>query len=176
MSGQLGHGARPEYSAVPVTVSGIDDARAVAAGMSHACAERGDGSVWCWGTNDFGNLGDGTTTTRSAPVMLAGLVTGSRIARELAGSVTCAVRPDGGVACVGRNAEGELGDGSGTDSSVPASVAGLTGVVALGGGGQSWCAGRSNGEAWCWGDNAYGQLGDGSTTDRWTPVRVVDVP
>ncbi len=112
MRGQLGDGTtnslvEPE---VRVGVAWLRGATALAASDAHTCALRTDGAVACWGYNEFGQLGDGTTTDRPTPVVVAGLTGATALA---AGSAhTCALLGDGTVACWGANEYGQLGDGT----------------------------------------------------------------
>jgi alpha-tubulin suppressor-like RCC1 family protein len=106
--GQLGNGTLTD-STVPVTVSGISTATAVAVGESHSCALLSDGTVRCWGMNALGQLGNGTTRDSSTPVTVSGL---SSVTGLTAGSVhTCARRSDGGIRCWGDNSLVQLGLG-----------------------------------------------------------------
>jgi hypothetical protein len=170
-SGQLGDGTTTN-SSTPVDVVGLDQGvTAVTAGEDHTCALV-NGGVKCWGNNAYGKLGDGTTTNRTTPVDVIGL--GSGVTAVSAGSAhTCAIGPSGGARCWGANWEGELGDGTFTDSSTPVDVVGLEqGVTAIAVGLYHTCAIGPNGGAKCWGDNYFGQLGDGTTHKRNTPVDV----
>lgn len=137
-----------------------------------ACALRCDGSVWCWGVNTHGQLGDETTVSRSTPVRVRGLG-GPATAIGAGYAHACAV-VRGEVRCWGRNLSGALGDGTRTDRSAPVTVQGLGGVaVAVVGGGLHTCALLEGGALRCWGANDRGQLGDGTDIDRSTPRAVV---
>lgn len=145
-----------------------------ASGRAHSCALSRDGTVGCWGRNEFGQLGVGEASTlpRTTPVPVRGLPEAARfIAAGLAH--TCAVGSSGAVFCWGWNAFGQLGDGSQQDRTIATRVTGLPGeVLGLSLGYNHSCALTRQGEAWCWGGNSNGQLGDDSRTDRPRPVQV----
>ena len=151
-------------------------AETVEAGADHTCSVTGGGRVRCWGDNANGQLGDGTTTSRtsrSRPVLVPGL---SGVLQVVSGAAhSCALLGDGRVSCWGSNASGQLGDGSTTSRSAPAVIA-LSGVVRLTAGASHTCALLSTGLARCWGSNGLGQLGDGSTTLKTFPTLLPDLP
>ncbi|MFC4808170.1 fibronectin type III domain-containing protein [Paenibacillus sp. GCM10023250] len=161
------------YRSVPVQIPGLDSVVAIAAGQLHNLALKSDGTVWAWGWNGSGQLGDGSTTTRPTPVQVNGL--GSVSAIGAGSSHSLAVRSDGTVWAWGHNYSGALGDGSTNNHSSPAQVAGLDSAasVATDDGAHS-VAVRSDGTVWAWGYNGSGQLGDGTTTTRNAPVQVAD--
>lgn len=170
--GQLGDGTK-EGRQQPVDVVGLDSPmQAVTAGGDHTCALSTGGSVWCWGSNTIGQLGDGTNRERNGPVAVAGL--GSGVQAIVAGSYhTCALLGSGGVKCWGTNYEGQVGDGSFPSRFTPVDVVGLTaGVQQIAAGGNHTCALTADGEVRCWGWNYAGQVGDGSLITRRAPVQV----
>ena len=142
----------------------------IATGVMHTLLAKSDGTVWTWGGNLEGQLGDGTTNSRSQPVRITGLPGVIAVAAGHYHSVALAA--DGTVRTWGRNFSGQLGDGTTTQRSAPVEVDGLTGVTAVAAGGGSTYALRSDGTVWAWGNNMEGQLGDGTTTDRYAPVQV----
>jgi alpha-tubulin suppressor-like RCC1 family protein len=177
-SGQLGNGTTID-STTPVAVGGLSGAAAISAGYTHTCAVLSQGTIQCWGSNSHGQLGNGTTTDSSTPVAVSGLtgVTAIAAGGDTAVGHTCALLSGGTVECWGFNSNGQLGNGTTTDSSTPVAVSGLTGGTAIADGGETTvghtCALLSGGTVKCWGSNVVGQLGNGTTTDSSTPVAVI---
>ncbi|WP_353569819.1 choice-of-anchor D domain-containing protein [Candidatus Albibeggiatoa sp. nov. BB20] len=170
--GQLGDSSTTD-SSTPVDVSGLSSGvSAIALGDYYSCALLNTGGIKCWGSNGYGQLGDGFTTDSSTPVDVTGLTSGvSTIALGFRHS--CALLNTGGVKCWGYNVYGQLGDNSTTDSYIPIDVTGLSsGVSTIALGYYHSCALLDTGGVKCWGYNAYGQLGDSSTTSRYAAVDV----
>src|SRR5438270_3879550 len=142
----------------------------LAAAGSHACAILDDGTVACWGNNDYGQLGDGTFTTRTSPVAVTNL---SGVVSIAAGAFsTCAIVGSGAVRCWGNNFDGQLGTGGVVSSATPEAVVGLTNAISVAAGSAHTCAARSDGTVLCWGDNSFGQLGTGTVGGHsYVPVQ-----
>lgn len=180
-NGRLGAGSAAAQSSVPLAVSGLPTAAQLDAGNGHACAlPMGSGAPQCWGFNATGQLGDATTTNRSAPVGVSGLATAAQVSAggefvQPSGPErghTCALVSGGTAQCWGRNANGQLGNNTTSDSAVPVSVANMTTATAVSAGGLDSCARMTDGTVECWGWNGFGQLGNKSTTDTAVPVTV----
>jgi len=181
-SGQLGNGAA-QSSAVPVQVKSTDgngvfeNAVAVSAGHMHACALKSDGTVWVWGLNDRGQLGNGSTVKKSVlPVQVKspdGKGVLDNVISIAAGVGHClAVQKDGTVLGWGENVVGQIGDGTTTDRYLPVKVSGIENAVKVFTGWHFSYALCKDGSLWAWGYNVFGQLGDGTVYDRHQPVRV----
>jgi alpha-tubulin suppressor-like RCC1 family protein len=179
-TGQLGDGTNtgPEKcgtnqfacSTTPVAVSELSGITAVSAGSSHSLALLENGTVMAWGSNESGQLGDGTQNDSSVPVAVTGL---SGVAAVAAGSDhSLALLSNGTVMAWGGNGNGQLGNGSETKSTVPVAVSGLTGVTAIAAGSSFSLALLSDGTVMAWGNNGNGQLGNGSETSSNVPVAV----
>jgi alpha-tubulin suppressor-like RCC1 family protein len=171
-SGQLGNGAAAD-SAKPVDVTGLSEGvAAIAAGGNHACALTFRGGMKCWGSNKYGQLGDGTLDDRSVPVDVGGLTADVDLIAA-GGFHTCAIVSGVTLKCWGWNAYGQLGDSTPTDRPLPANVLWLAGTPASVSAGYDFtCAVMRLGNLRCWGNNEFGQLGDGSNTVHHTPVDV----
>ena len=146
---------------------------AIATGGNHTCAVAATGTVSCWGRNDDGQLGNGTTTDATTPVAVTGITDATAVA---AGARhTCALAATGTVSCWGRNDYGQLGNGTTTSATTPVAVAGITNAVAVAAGGYHTCALAATGTVSCWGGNGYGQIGNGTTNSATTPVAVAGI-
>ena len=201
--GQLGIGDRYDDDGTIRTIAGFSKVRAVTAGQAHRCALKTDGSVWCWGANDRGQVGNGkrphdyvNTPAGVTPIALekaaklAAEVTPVRVAGigpavdiGATDNGTCAVMKSGAVRCWGENGRGEAGQwvhGVAAKDAVlmPAGVTGVHDVDTIAAGARSSCVRTMAGAVWCWGDRAHGALGDGrhpgnSTAFSAIPVRVL---
>jgi alpha-tubulin suppressor-like RCC1 family protein len=168
--GQLGLGGPTTRRLRPSPVSGGLTFRQLSAGgLGHTCGVTSTGRAYCWGNNQFGQLGDGTETDRSAPTPVASTLAFSEV---LPGAnFTCGTTTGGTAWCWGYNAFGQLGDGT--------TAPRLTPVRVLGGltfrhvsAGDHTCGVTTASRAYCWGSNFNGELGDGTTTERHQPRAV----
>jgi len=173
-NGELGdgHNINSNLSEFEVRVRGLYDVVALAAGDNHTCALLGNGGVKCWGYNEYGQLGDGTTNNSNTPVDVKFLF-GGVVAIAAGWGHTCALIQDGGVRCWGSNQFGQLGDGTDVPyRTVRGIVAGFENdVAAISAGGAHTCAIRKDNQVKCWGENNYGQLGDGTVKNSNLPVQ-----
>ncbi len=168
-NGQLGAGNTTQTN-VPGQVGALSTWAAVGAGgLGHTCAPKADGTLWCWGQNTYGQLGDGATRATSTRVQV-----GAATSWTSAGSGTshaCGVLAAGTLWCWGQNNYGQLGVGSTATKYVPTQVAGTTwATVAVGT--IFTCATKTDGSLWCWGYDGDGQLGIGIVAIQTSPVRV----
>jgi alpha-tubulin suppressor-like RCC1 family protein len=166
--GQLGrHDELYLNTNIPVVIPGLSNIVAIAGGSGHAIALRSDGTVWAWGDNTYGDLGNGTNTQRDYAAPVLGLTNAIAIA---SGDFHCfALCSDGRVWGWGLNEVDELGIGNENDQATPILISGLTNAVALAGGYYHSIALLSNGTIRAWGDNLFGEIGDISSS---TPVPV----
>ncbi|MGI5149668.1 RCC1-like domain-containing protein [Plantactinospora sp. CA-294935] len=174
-NGQLGDGTTTSRAIpVPVSLPAGTVVTAVAAGLAHSLALTDTGQVYAWGRNGAGQLGDGTTVSRTSPVPVS-LPTGVTITAIAAYNVhSLGLTTTGQVYAWGNNTYGQLGDGTTVSRSTPVPVSLPAGTTATGlaAGGFHSLARTAAGPVLAWGYNSVGQLGDGSTTSRSTPVPV----
>ena len=177
LRGQLGIGSINRRKGTPQRVGTRKDWESVTTGGWHSCALTAGGEAYCWGHNDFGEVGDGTLTTRSTPTPVYGGT--SWLQLSAAWAQTCGVTQTGRILCWGFNRQGQLGRGDTTNSSRPVQVAGDQVWTQVAAGDGSTCGVDSTGQMWCWGDNRYGQLGQapsGVLTETPAPVTALDGP
>lgn len=176
--GQVGDGvvASGPGAVSPVQVASLGTSVVkISVGHQHSCARKTNGSVWCWGLNSKGQLGDGTTTTTGTPVQVTSL--DANVEDLQAGDEhNCVRKADQTVWCWGSNGSGALGV---PDNSVPRTTPVQTpmvstGVVEIAAGYDTTCVRKTDKSVWCWGGNGQGQLGIGTTNaPNVPPVRAL---
>ena len=183
--GQLGNNSTTD-SSVPVAVntSGVLSGKtlvAIYSGGYHTCVLDSDGKVYCWGENNYGQLGNNSTTSSTVPVAVntSGVLSGKVLTNISVGyAYTCAIDSTGKAYCWGLNEFGRLGDNTETQRNVPVAVydagvlSGKT-LVAVSAGDAHGCVIDSNGGTYCWGNNYNGQLGGNSNTNSYVPVNTI---
>lgn len=169
-SGQLGGGTAEYIRTTPVAVQGGPVFAALSAGGRHTCGLTISGTAYCWGSNENGQLGDGTRDSHATPAPVAAAF--SFIALSTGLHHSCGLAASGAAFCWGNNVEGQLGDGTTTMRLSPVAVQFGPDFVALAVGGYHTCGLTATRGVYCWGANYAGQVGDGTTIDRWTPVRI----
>jgi len=170
--GEMGNGTISATGVDTPTQASITGVASIAAGQYTVYALKNDGTVWAWGFNGNGALGNGSVNDQSlTPVQVAGLSNVVAVAGEQFGGL--ALRSDGTVWAWGYNANGELGNGTTAESTTPVQVQGLTNITAISGGQSFGMARRSDGTVWAWGSDSGRQLGISSWADQHTPVEVL---
>lgn len=182
-AGPTDPGVTPRPAGIPFCWgAGVPDVTPLEGGLAFtslalgafACGTDVTGALYCAGANSRGQLGDGTTTARTEPAVVPGVIAlafdVARFAPASAGFV-CAITTTG-TQCWGANDRGQLGDGATLDRASPSPIAGSTRFVRLALGGAHACGVDEAGALWCWGANDQGQLGDGTLVDRAIPTEV----
>lgn len=155
----------------PAPYPDLSNAAEISTAGGEICARLRDGTVRCLGPNSMGQLGDGTTSSRSTSVTVLGLSSVTQI--SVGGQHACALRSDGTVVCWGSNSDGQLGIGTDDDFRTVASPVLLPlPATQISAGALHTCARTTDGHAYCWGRNTTGQLGNGTTDTGWSPVLV----
>lgn len=159
----------------PAPVLGLTDVQQVALGHFHSCAMLGNGTVYCWGYNGWGEIGNGDfggTTPVPSPALVVNLNDAVQIAAG--DQFTCARRAGDTLACWGKNGAGQYGNANESTSPSPTDVTTIDNVKDMALGRRHACAIRGDRTLWCWGDNAEGQVGDGSGIDQNAPQHILD--
>ena len=172
-NGQLGDGtlmSRP----TPDQITALGSINvAIVTGWYYSINLKSDGTVWTWGSNAYGQLGDGTSMDRPTAAQVSGLENIVKVAGGAEHSL--ALKSDGTVWAWGHNYRGQLGDGTIIDRPIPVQAIDLNNIIAVAAGTVHSMALKSDGKVWAWGRNRYGQLGDGTTTDRPTPLQIASL-
>ncbi len=169
-SGQLGNCAINDNCLTPLQLGSFNNVTAIACGSSCSFAIKTGGTVWAWGSNGFGQLGDGSYENSLWPIPV--ITIDSITAIAAGGYHTVALKDDNTVWTWGSNYYGQLGDGTINAHLTPVQVQNLTGITAIAAGDEYTVALKNDGTVWAWGGNYFGQLGDGTTDDHLTPVQV----
>jgi alpha-tubulin suppressor-like RCC1 family protein len=176
-NGQLGNEDQQESALTPVSVKYSNGENVVNAiqlsgskTYAHYCVRYSSGVAECWGSNEDGQLGDGSYISSTSPVQISQISDFSFIAAGWAN--TCGQRVNRSVYCWGNNENGQIGDGTNTWKSAPGDPLYLSGITQIDPGDLHVCALISDNTVYCWGGNWYGQLGDGTTQDQSFPVLV----
>ena len=139
----------------------------ISVGERHTCALEADGDAFCWGANEVGRLGDGTTVDRNVPTLVVG---GHDFVEVDAGGLhSCGLDTEGAAYCWGDNEHGQLGDGTTTQRPTPVPVVGGHSFTTITAGSAHTCALDGGGAAWCWGDHTFAQLGNGAPAGDLAP-------
>ena len=174
--GQLGDDTTTSRSSPVQTITGGTNWKQVSSGAYSSAAVKTDGTLWLWGYNYDGQLGDDTTTSRYSPDET---ITGGTNWKQVSLGFefyfhTAAVKTDGTLWTWGANAYGGLGDGTGDFKSSPVqTITGGNNWKQVACGYRHTAAVKTDGTLWTWGRNSYGPLGDNTTTDRSSPVQTV---
>lgn len=165
--GQIGDGNTNLRTLSPTAV--LAGAEVVAAGSLSSYVIKGDGTLWTWGYNGHGELGDTTPTGRTTPAQIGSDT--HWVSLAAGDEHVLALKDDGSLWAWGANGVGQVGDGTQTDRFAPTHIGSST-WIAIGAGMYHSLAVRSDGTLWAWGHNGQGQLGDGTTTHRFVPTQV----
>jgi alpha-tubulin suppressor-like RCC1 family protein len=181
--GQVGSDSKQLNVLSPLQMTSLRGVRAISAGGDFSLALKIDGTVWAWGYDGLGELGNGTSDENQHPIasQVKGLSAVSAIAGATTGDHSLALLSDGSLRAWGSNIQSQLGAATTTTcstyrwpcSKTPVRVGGLTGVAKVAAGGSHSLALKTDGTAWAWGDNGYGQLGTGASfAAHLTPAKV----
>ena len=169
-AGQVGNGAPTNSYSTPQAISGGGSWKDIDVGTEHACGIKSDDTLWCWGTDVDGRLGNGAAGSQNAPMQVSG--GGSWLSVHVGGYHSCALKSDSTLWCWGSDSVGQLGNGAPTsDVTIPAQV-GTDTWYSISTTGALVCGLKSDKTAWCWGNNWLGQTGTGSTAPVTSPTRV----
>ena len=171
--GELGTGKDEYYIIQPELVSSLSDVIDIKTGYKHALALKTDGTVWAWGLNNFGQLGNGTTEDQRSPVQVLNLT--DVIAIAAGENHSFAVKSDGTLWAWGNGNRGELGHGTDTSEDTPVQVTGVSGITAVAAGRWHSIALRADGTVWSWGSATFGQLGGGDIGTREWPEMIASL-
>jgi alpha-tubulin suppressor-like RCC1 family protein len=159
-----------DWGSHPVRVGNDMDWEMVSSGAWHVCGIKGNGELYCWGTNTMGQVGDGTKVDKHAPVRVGTDSDWNLVAVSF--FHTCAIKMNGDLYCWGENKDGKLGDGTKENRLLPVRIGADHTWEKVSRSGSHTCAIDAKGELFCWGDNTFGQVGDGTNENRSVPTRI----
>ncbi|OXB94733.1 RCC1 domain-containing protein [Parageobacillus galactosidasius] len=168
--GQLGDGTTTTHRSTPTKIGTNTNWKQVAAGGNHTIAIKNDGSLWAWGYNYYGQLGDGTTVNKTTPTRIGTDTDWKQVACGY--DHTVAIKNDGSLWAWGYNGSGRLGDGTTINKYTPTRIGTDTDWKQVAAGSSHTVAIKLTLDVYGWGNNNYGQLGDGTTTNRNTPTKL----
>ena len=164
----------PEAEGFIASPAAVTDPKTISVGASHSCAVHQDGTISCWGSNGYGELGNGVTSDHAdsaEPVKVLGIADAATAVTS--GSHACAVHSGGNISCWGNNEMGQLASEQPDYSATPIQIEDITDATIVTVGALHSCALHQDGTISCWGSNEYGQLGSGQTSESSTrPVKV----
>lgn len=169
--GQIGDGTTTRRTELTLPITGNSGWKKVSCGANNTSAIKTDGTLWAWGLNNYGQLGDGTAINKSSPVQ--NILTGNNWNQVASGyEHTLAIKTDGTLWAWGRNDYGQLGDGTVIDRSSPVQLPGNT-WQKISAGNKHSAAIKTDGTLWLWGYNTDGGLGDNTVIHKSSPVQTV---
>jgi alpha-tubulin suppressor-like RCC1 family protein len=169
--GQIGNGTITTQENTPVQASvALNGWLSIASGWKHTLAVKENGTLWGWGDNSSGQVGDGTNTQRTSPVQIGAGNTWTSVATGY--TFSFGLQSNGTLWAWGENTYGQLGDGTVVSKTAPVQVGLANDWVSITAGETQAFGLKSNGTLWAWGRNNFGQLGDGTGVDRLTPVQI----
>ena len=170
--GQLGDGTSGEenYKTTPTKIGSETNWASVSAGGAYTVAIKTDGTLWAWGYNYNGNLGDGTTTYRYTPTKIGNETNWASVSARV--GTTLAIKTDGTLWAWGSNWDGQFGDGTKTDRTTPTKIGNETNWASVSVGTRHTVAIKTDGTLWAWGFNWDRQLGDDTLQPSYTPKKI----
>ncbi len=160
------------WKSIPTKINSLTGINAIAAGQFYSLALKNDGTVWAWGSNSDGQLGDGSTNEPASPIQVIGLTGIIAISTLANARHSLALKNDGSIWAWGSNNSGQLGDSTIIERDIPIKLSRLTGIIAITAGNEHSLAVKNDGTIWAWGNNGSGQLGIGTKVFNNSPVKV----